>query len=70
MRHKMHTYATGGYFHCASCECGRAQQLGPNNETCSIANKALNIPEESLQLFSELGIPIGWLWKEDAGKIR
>ncbi len=70
MRHKMHTYATGGFFHCANCKCGKAQELGPFNAKCSSWDDTQLLPEESLMLLSKLGVPIGWFWKEDAGKVR
>jgi hypothetical protein len=69
MRHKMHTFYTGGYFHCSNCKCGKVQKLGPNDAICAIAAEARYFPEENLMLLSQLGVPIAWFWEEDSGKI-
>ena len=70
VRHSMHTYGTGGYFHCANCECGLAQPLGPNNETCRTWDETELLPEDGLRMLSELGVQIGWMWAKDSGIIR
>lgn len=56
MKHRMHQFKSGGFFHCAGCPCEK--QL---TSECTIANESFNVPEENLKLLSKLGVKISYM---------
>ncbi len=57
MRHKIHPYEMGGFFHCVTCPC--KEPLDKDKHQCAWAENILDVPEQTLLLLSSLGVKIG-----------
>jgi hypothetical protein len=56
MKHKIHPFKQGGFFHCVECPCEELPYAGAK---CGNGGSVLDIPEQTLLLFSNLGVKIG-----------